>query len=149
MTEDQTALLAKARDSIRGAELLARDGLYDFAVSRAYYAMLYVAEALLLEQNLCFSSHGAVIAAFGQHLAKPEVVPRKFHHYLIDAQDSRVQGDYDIRSTQTADDAGLAISRGREFIVLGEELLGQEEPPTARDRPAAKPPRRPRRKPRA
>ena len=143
MTEDQTALLAKARDSIRGAELLARDGLYDFAVSRAYYAMLYAAEALLLQQDLRFSSHGAVIAAFGQHFAKPEIIARKFHHYLIDAQDSRVQGDYDIRSTQTADDAGLAINRAHEFIKCAEDFLTAHEPT------AAKPSRRPRRKPRA
>ena len=147
MTEDQAALLAKARDSIRAAELLARDGLYDFAVSRAYYTMLYMAEAMLLNQGLRFSSHGAVIAAFGKHLAKTDVVPRRFHHYLIDAQDSRVQGDYDIHSTQTADDASLAISRAREFIDLAERLLEPEEPPTARDRPAARPPRRRSRKP--
>ena len=108
------------------------DGLYDFAVSRAYYAMLYSAEALLLQQDLRFSSHGAVIAAFGQRFAKPEVIPRRFHHYLIDAQDSRVQGDYDIRSTQTADDAGLAINRAHEFIRCTDDFL------TSHDRPASK-----------
>ena len=45
MTDDQTALLVKAKDSVRAAGLLARDGLYDFAVSRAYYTMLYAAKA--------------------------------------------------------------------------------------------------------
>jgi hypothetical protein len=30
-------LLKKARDSLRGAKLLAEDELYDFAASRAYY----------------------------------------------------------------------------------------------------------------
>ena len=43
MTQEQQALLDKARDSVRSARLLASDGLYDFAVSRAYYAMFYVA----------------------------------------------------------------------------------------------------------
>jgi len=147
VTDDQTALLVKARDSVRAAELLARDGLYDFAVSRAYYTMLHAAKAMLLTTGLRFSSHGAVIAAFGQHLAKTDAVPRRFHHYLIDAQDSRVQSDYDIRSTQTADDAGLAINRAHEFIAQAEKLLGEEEPPVARDRPAAKPRRFRRRKP--
>jgi len=85
----------------------------------------------------------AVIAAFGQHFAKSDIVPRRLHHYLIDAQDSRVQGDYDIHSTQTADDAGLAINRAHEFIAQAEEFLGPEEPPIAHDRPAAKT-RRPR-----
>jgi uncharacterized protein (UPF0332 family) len=142
VTEDQATLIAKARDSVRGAELLARDGLYDFAVSRAYYTMLYCAEAMLLGEELRFSSHGAVISSFGQHFAKTDLVPRKFHHYLIDAQDSRVQGDYDIHSSQTTDDAALAINRAYEFIALAEGFLTQGEPPAVHDRPATKPRRR-------
>jgi len=142
MTDDQSALLAKARDSVRASELLARDGFNDFAVSGAYYAMFYCAEALLLARGLRFLSHGAVISAFGRYFSRTDLVPRRFHHYLIDAQDSRVQGDYDIRSTQTADDAGLAITHAREFIAAADELLGQEEPPVARDRPPTKPRRR-------
>jgi hypothetical protein len=42
MTREQAALLKKARDSLRGAKLLAGDGLHDFAASRAYYTMFYV-----------------------------------------------------------------------------------------------------------
>ncbi|MBI3328312.1 MAG: HEPN domain-containing protein [Nitrospinae bacterium] len=44
---EQEALFRKARDSLRGARLLAGDGLYDFAVSRANYSMFYVAERLM------------------------------------------------------------------------------------------------------
>jgi uncharacterized protein (UPF0332 family) len=62
MTREQAALLKKARDSLRGAKLLAEDGLHDFAASRAYYTMFYVAEALLLGEGLSFSKHTAVIA---------------------------------------------------------------------------------------
>jgi uncharacterized protein (UPF0332 family) len=57
MMPEQVALLQKAQDSLRGARLLAGDGLYDFAVSRAYYTMFYAAEALLLGQRLSFSKH--------------------------------------------------------------------------------------------
>lgn len=67
MTPEQAALLKKARDSLRGAKLLAGDELYDFAASRAYYTMFYVAEALLLGEGLSFSKHSAVIAAFGRN----------------------------------------------------------------------------------
>jgi uncharacterized protein (UPF0332 family) len=48
MIPEQAALLKKARDSLRGAKLLAEDTLYDFAASRAYYTMFYVTEALSL-----------------------------------------------------------------------------------------------------
>ncbi len=125
MTEDQSGLLAKAKDSNRAAELLAKDGLFDFAVSRAYYAMFYAAEAMLLGEGVRLSSHAAVIAAFGQRFAKTGRFPAEFHHYLIDAQDSRTQGDYEIQPTQTAEDAELAIGRARQFIARTEALLNR------------------------
>jgi len=39
MIPEQAALLKKACDSLRAAKLLAGDGLYDFAASRAYYTI--------------------------------------------------------------------------------------------------------------
>lgn len=70
MTAEQAALLQKAQKSLRAARLLADQGFYDFAVSRAYYAMFYIAEAFLLGEGLAFSKHSAVISAFGERFAK-------------------------------------------------------------------------------
>ena len=124
MTSDQTALITKAVDSVRAAELLARDGYYGFAVSRAYYAMFYIAEAMLLEHGLRFTSHAGVISAFGQRFSKTQRVPSEFHHYLLAAQDGRTEGDYDIHPKLTADDAALAIGRAHEFIKHAQRTLG-------------------------
>jgi uncharacterized protein (UPF0332 family) len=129
VTGDQTALVAKAEESVRAAELLARDGYHGFAVSRAYYAMFYVAEALLLEQGLTFTSHAGVISAFGQHFSKTAKVPSEFHRYLLAAQDARTEGDYDIRPKLTADDAALVVARAHEFIKLARRTLGQPGDP--------------------
>ena len=54
MTEDQRELLEEARDSIAAARLLLDGGFPGYAASRAYYAMFYVAEALL--EELSFSN---------------------------------------------------------------------------------------------
>jgi len=43
MTSDIQALLQKAHQSLQAAELLKRDGFLDFAASRAYYTMFYLA----------------------------------------------------------------------------------------------------------
>ena len=45
MTDDQRELLLKASDSLSAAKYLLYGGYTDFAASRAYYAMFYVAEA--------------------------------------------------------------------------------------------------------
>jgi hypothetical protein len=89
-----------------------------------------------------FTSHAGVISAFGQHFSKTGKVPPDFHRYLLAAQDARTEGDYDIRPKLTADDSALAISRAHDFTALAERFLAQEEPPLARDRPAARPRRR-------
>lgn len=94
MTLEQSALIKKAQGSIEAARLLKNSGYYDFAVSRAYYAMFYVAEAFLLEDGLSFSKHSAVISAFGKRFAKSVQVLQEFHRYLIEAENSRNTGDY-------------------------------------------------------
>jgi len=121
---EQTALLRKAGESLRAAQLLATNELLDFAASRAYYTMFYVAEAFLLNKGLTFSSHAAVISAFGRDFARTGRVPVEFHRYLIDAQDLRNQGDYDIDSAITESEANELIGHAQQFLELAERLLG-------------------------
>jgi uncharacterized protein (UPF0332 family) len=63
-------LLNKAQDAIEAAELLLKGGKDSFATGRAYYAMFYLAEALLFERDLAFRKHSGVQAAFGRHFAR-------------------------------------------------------------------------------
>jgi uncharacterized protein (UPF0332 family) len=49
MTDGVQELLDKSEQSINAAGLLLRDGYDDFAASRAYYAMFYAVEALMLD----------------------------------------------------------------------------------------------------
>jgi uncharacterized protein (UPF0332 family) len=69
LTPEQEALLRKAHATYQGARLLADHGLYDAAVSRAYYVMFYIAQACLLGDGLTFSKHSAVIGEFGHRFA--------------------------------------------------------------------------------
>jgi len=124
MTLEQLALIKKAQDSIEAARLLKNSGYYDFSVSRAYYAMFYIAEAFLLEDDLSFSKHSAVISAFGRRFAKSVQVLQEFHRYLIEAEDSRNTGDYDTGEGLSEDDAITQIDRAEKFLRIAEQLLG-------------------------
>ncbi len=55
------ALLNKAEQFIRSAQLLRQHGDFASAISRLYYAMFYCAEALLLSKGLSYSKHGSVL----------------------------------------------------------------------------------------
>ncbi|MFZ1398763.1 MAG: HEPN domain-containing protein [Candidatus Promineifilaceae bacterium] len=124
MTPEQSALLQKAQSGIDAAKLLVSEAFFDFAISLAYYAMVYVAEALLLADALNFSKHSAVIAAFGKHFVKTGRAPMYFHRYLIDAQDSHLIGDYDPMPILSKRKASQQIERAEQFLEFGKEFLG-------------------------
>lgn len=88
--------------------------------------MFYVAEALLLGQGRSFSKHSAVLAAFGEHLAKPGLVPAQLHKYLLDGEDSRHVGDYDLGPGLSAAEADEQIRRAQEFLDLAARLIGPQ-----------------------
>ncbi|MDJ1177895.1 HEPN domain-containing protein [Roseofilum sp. BLCC_M91] len=123
MTQEQRLLLEKARRSIQGAELLVDNGLPDLAVSRAYYAMFYIASAFILGQGLSFSSHSAVISAFGRDFAKENDRLRSFHRALIDAQDQRNRSDYNLDSGIDDRDAFTLIQVAKDFIQAFESFV--------------------------
>ena len=116
-------LLHKADESLQAAKLLSREKYYDFAASRAYYTMFYVAQAFLLRKGLTFSSHAAVIAAFGKEYAKTGLIDVKFHRRLIDAEDLRGTGDYGVGVSLTDNEAAQALAWAEEFLQIGQQQL--------------------------
>jgi uncharacterized protein (UPF0332 family)/predicted nucleotidyltransferase len=124
MKTEQLSLLRKASDSLQAAKLLADQGYYDIAASRAYYVMFYVAKAFLLEEGLTPSKHSTVISAFGERFAKSNRLPARFHRYLIDAQDQRLTADYKIGADFTNSMVKATINHATEFLELGERQIG-------------------------
>ena len=125
MKPEVQELMDKAVRSLKTAEKILKDGEVDFAGSRAYYAMFYVAEALLLQRDLSFSSHSAVTANFGKEFAKTGILNPKFHNYLIKAQDRRNIGDYAIGNHLTQQEVREMLAWAKEFIKAAESYLQQ------------------------
>ena len=123
MKEETGKLLEKAARAIEAAKTLLKTGSADFAAGRAYYAMFYIAEALLLEKNLSYSKHSAVHASFGKLYAKEGIIDPKFHRWLLDAFDHRIIGDYGVEAVITREDVRQMIERASEFLTTAESLL--------------------------
>ena len=126
MTVEQEGLLQKAQRNIRSAKLLLADGDYDTAVSRAYCAMFYVAEALLLSKGLAYSKHSAVIAAFGREFAKAGIMPPELHAHLRAASEARNISDYQLASHVTEEETIRHISHAEGLLAAGGEFLKPE-----------------------
>ncbi|MEW6308097.1 MAG: HEPN domain-containing protein [Bacillota bacterium] len=110
-------LLKKSERSLAAAERLLTDDFPDFAAGRAYYAMFYAVEALLLSRALSFSKHSAVIAAFGQHFVKPGVLPASLHQHLLDAYALRNLGDYGVGNVVEVAAASQVLENARVFCL--------------------------------
>jgi uncharacterized protein (UPF0332 family) len=119
------ALLEKAKRSQKAAAKLFKDGDVDFAASRAYYSLFYIAEALLLSRELSFSSHSAVISNFGKEFAKTGVLNPKFHYYLMESQERRNIGDYSVLAEVTKEEVREMLAWAKEFIKAAETFLKQ------------------------
>ncbi len=116
MTPEQQKLLEKATRSLKAARELNSKGFPDFAASRTYYAMFYIATAFLQGEGLSYSKHSAVIAAFGTKFARIKRIPVKLHRYLIDAERIRLRADYNTELDISETDVEQLISQGEQML---------------------------------
>jgi uncharacterized protein (UPF0332 family) len=119
------ALLQKAKRSLTASEILIESGNYDFAISRAYYAMFYCAEAMLLSKDKKFSKHSAVIAFFGKEFVKSGLLSEDLYGYLIKGFRERQLSDYETMILPQREDAlSIAEKAGLFFEATREYLKG-------------------------
>ncbi|MFW5692706.1 MAG: HEPN domain-containing protein [Thermoguttaceae bacterium] len=115
--------MEKAERAVDAASTLLEIDDVEGGMSRAYYAMFYVAEALLCERSLSFSKHSGVHSAFGQHFAKTGELDPKFHQWLLAAFNKRIVADYGVDVTFAKAEIEEAIAHAREFHAAARRYL--------------------------
>jgi uncharacterized protein (UPF0332 family) len=123
MKDSSKQLLEKASRAIGAANTLLDNRSSEFSTGRAYYAMFYTAEALLNEKGLRFRKHGGVHSAFGEHFIKTGIFDAKFHRWLLDAFDRRIESDYGIEVLVIDRDARELIEQAKEFLQAARSFL--------------------------
>jgi uncharacterized protein (UPF0332 family) len=103
-------------------------GYAEVALTRAYYAMFYCAQALLLGKGVVGGSHKRVITAFGREFVRTGEAPEALHRYLIEAQRERHLADYMAAAPLADEDAERAIRQAEEMLRFA---YGSLEPPDA------------------
>ena len=97
MTPDD--YMAKAVRALASAKLLLANNDLDGACNRAYYAMFDAAHAALLRSGVHINpaetrTHRGLIAAFGEHLIKPGLLPAALGKSLNQVERVRLLADY-------------------------------------------------------
>ena len=111
-----SSLIERAKRYLKSAEILLKEGDYESSVSRAYYAMFYSAQAMLLTKNLSFSSHKGVISAFGEHFVKTGIFPIEMGRELNRAFEKRQIGDYEYTFVISKSEAEEIFKNGEMFV---------------------------------
>lgn len=117
--------IKKAEKFITTAEYTLNIGDYDSCVSRSYYAMFFMVEAVLLTRNLSASSHKGVISLFGEHFVKTGVFNRDIGKALSDAYDKRLIGDYAIGFALTEKEARDLLETAKNFVQKLKQYLNE------------------------
>lgn len=134
MTDAVAESIDMGEEELDTARLLVENGRYAAAASRAYYAMFYAAEALLLSRGLFFPRHAAVIEAFRSHFTAPGLLQAELHRELSRAFALRLSGDYPLtrRGTKrparvTKEQAEQATTSARHFLAAAREFLSRSQ----------------------
>ena len=117
-------LLDYADESHKAAKVLIDHGFIGFSAAQSYYTMFYLVEALLLSKGMKFSSHSAVIAAYGKEFSKTKVFDPKFHRYLIVAEERREDGHYGASQNIIHEDTLESFEWAEEFMQAVKKYLG-------------------------
>jgi uncharacterized protein (UPF0332 family) len=120
---DQTAkALARAGRELGAARTLADSGFSEQAVSRAYFACFYAAEAALLLLGETRSRHSGVISAFSKLVVKEGGLDPGAGATLRSLFEDRNQADYRFLEAPP-ETAESAISRASGFVDAVKDWL--------------------------
>ena len=118
--------LEKGRRALQAATLCARSGLWDDAVSRAYYAAFHHAQALLLSAGLEARSHAGAHHLFHLHFVKAGLVPPRLGKLLAGLQKFREQADYERAFEFTAEGAQEELANAAEICEFIRDRLAAD-----------------------
>ncbi len=113
----------KARRALRTARLNLEDGDADGAVSRAYYAALYLARAALQLAGETPKTHSGTHNRFWQRFVKTGRFPEHLAGLLSYAQEQREAADYDFISVHDTAAASDLIRDVEAFCEAAEALI--------------------------
>ncbi len=112
--------IEKSQKKLEAAEKLFDLGYYEDAVSRVYYAVFHIVQALLLTEGEKAETHKGIVTLFGLLFIKTGRFKKDLGRYLANLKDDRESGDYEILSYIDRETAEKALKEGKEFI---EEVL--------------------------
>ncbi|GHV65851.1 DNA-binding protein [Bacteroidia bacterium] len=87
--------LQRAKGTLPEADSLIRDGYYNAAINRLYYACYYAVIALLIQNKIEAQTHQGVKQMFALHYIANKKMEQRYSIFYSRLFNSRMSGDYD------------------------------------------------------
>ena len=118
--------IENAREMLKVAQLLLDNDFYTSAVNRAYYAVFYAANALLITKKLSSSKHSGVISLFRQHFVKTGLIDPEYSKIYGRMLEGRREGDYELQASWTREEVQTHLGDATRFVMEMERWLKQK-----------------------
>jgi uncharacterized protein (UPF0332 family) len=106
----------QADETLCEARLLLEAGHFRGAVNRAYYAMFYALQVLLIKNKIRVSKHSGLISYFDREYIKTGIIDKKFSKWLHRLFDLRQDADYGDMFAPTETQCMQAVQQADEFV---------------------------------
>mgnify|MGYP001614126129 FL=1 len=116
--------LSQARESLKEADVLLREGMSRRSVmNRLYYAMFYALLALLQDKQVGSSKHSGAISLFDREFIKTGVFEKDFSKVLHRTFELRQKADYMEQTEVTKQDIDEIQPQALDFVNRIESYL--------------------------
>ena len=88
--------IARAKEALEEAGILASSGHWNTCVNRLYYACFYAVSGLLSKHNLSSSKHSGVRSFFNQHFVKTGIISKETALIYNSLFERRQESDYEV-----------------------------------------------------
>lgn len=119
--------LRKATEKLRSANLLLDQGLYEDAISRAYYATFHAIVALLKYQeiDLTHHKHIYILNQFRSNFIDTDIFSIDLYSKILNIKNIREQADYSITYEIDQTEAEQIIADAKTVVELIEDYLNK------------------------
>lgn len=121
-------IIEKSKRALDSSKRDIVSGSFDFASSRAYYAVFYLLEAVLLIDEKSFSKHSGVISNFNHDYVKSGIFPVWVSKYIKTLLKRRELSDYSFSIEISKDEAEESLEMARRILKEISSYIKKKSP---------------------
>lgn len=125
--EEKRAILAYRKQKAEKALIEAKDNAkmehWNLVANRLYYAVFYMASALLIDKGFTAKSHNGIFCILGQEFVHKGLLSREDAKLASRLQNMRQSGDYDDMFDWTEEDVLPLFEKTENLITKMDKLI--------------------------